>query len=119
MLNSYRSWQDLLTTVNSYRSWPDVLTGSVADIHEQEVYKDEHERSSSSAFAVFNLSHDKTSKGDDPLAETPGNQEVLSGNVCINLDLKVMASAERGAGRDMRRSLAVEGIPENTPPCLF
>lgn len=83
------------------------------------MYRDEHERSGSSVFTVFNLSHDKTSKGDDPLAGTPGSQEVLSGNVCINLDLKVMASAERGAGREMRGSLAVEGISKNTLPCLF
>lgn len=38
-VNSYRSWQDVFTIVNSYRSWQDSSPGSVADIHEEEVYK--------------------------------------------------------------------------------
>lgn len=76
------------------------------------MYEDEHKRPRISAFTVLNLSQGKTSKGDDPLAEIPGSQEVLSGNVCINLDLKVMVSAERGAGREMRGPLTVEDSKE-------
>lgn len=51
------------------------------------------------SFNCVEFSTCETSLGDDPLAEISGSRKVFSGNVCANLNLKVIASAEMQEGQ--------------------